>query len=1218
VLTPPVVFKTVQQSLKVPPRACSEGFSIFTLLHCFRRTIMFRNRCTWFSIALISVLAMVAPQVLSQGFVDNFNRPDQAGPPEDWTAFRGEWTITDGSLVGESSDFDNNPLREAWIWAGQPPVELSSDLELSFDMNFLTDSNVGDRNGRHAGVFFCSSRPTHRWDRAGGINGYCLDWIDRVEDRGIRLVRIDGGDQTVLRNAGGELRSPPLHWRVALDAATIRVWGDDELVMEVEDDRHRGGHLGFWVWSNGTRVAYDNVMTGNAALLPLGEQRTVQLQPGVDGEDTAAFYFTAHREAGAPGNTIVFSLDGQEGDENALLMAWGRVPTKNDFDLAADARGQADQRLVIPFARDDLAYVVPYAKRGGGREGNEFNSVILQAELPGILLDGLSVESAFRPSPGGSSGRVTTSVFGAGFTAETSFLFSGQAGAGIAVVETQFVSSNHVLLSLELGGRTLPGFYQLEARNGDEGSAQLQDAFLVEGGEVAPGVLEVSLIAAGEVRPFRLRPLQVRYSNIGRGSLAPRLLRIQPPAGVQLKLAGDYALVPPGVPVDILTVNSVGYPGSLPPGASGVQNLVYRVFSIPDPGIEGSEQLEFTVEVLSPRCLEAGPGCAPRLLTKPEDMPASAWARMGDVVGESLSDFISSLGELSTRVALRGGNPASVSEALRLAAHTAWTLEDPGNHFSGALSGVLRDSHGNPLGEVSVAAVRGAERACAVTGASGFFVIEGLQGGPGVYQLEAEGFSLSATGSVDIGGEASLGSVVAVGQANNSPFECEIFADSLQVAPLTTSPDRLVSVASVSVEIIIPIDPNYKSGTAGQSTVREVDLGEIVPNGKDLSGVQANVWIPYADDGVVSQEFDGRTIVYEITFENDENANGAAQKVDVFDCLPPELDWTTVRFLGAGVDDDYDCTSNTGISSVGSFNTEAECLPDSGGMTGNARFDIDLQADEDVDVKILCEQDENLLSWQFISLQAGTQVELDDDGQGFLQPHISGTSTGEAWVQFSVEIKNQKDALAPGTLIRNDATVVFKDLAIPVGPPEPGQVVLPQAKDQWDGLDCEGDGGAAGMGGNDDPGYVLTTEPVYHIIPQENYFPDGCDNGVDDDLDGLEDCDDDDCDTDEFCNPVGPLATFRRGDSNNDGGTDISDAITLFSYLFLGATPPPCDDAADANDDEGVDISDGIFVLYFLFQNGPAPEAPGASLCGEDPTADPNGDNLGCDDSVCQ
>ena len=106
---------------------------------------MFRNRCTWFSIALVSVLSMAGAQVIAQGFIDNFNRSDQAGPPEGWTAFRGEWTITDGSLVGESSDFDNNPLREAWIWAGDPPlvllndptVESSSTFELSFDMDFL-------------------------------------------------------------------------------------------------------------------------------------------------------------------------------------------------------------------------------------------------------------------------------------------------------------------------------------------------------------------------------------------------------------------------------------------------------------------------------------------------------------------------------------------------------------------------------------------------------------------------------------------------------------------------------------------------------------------------------------------------------------------------------------------------------------------------------------------------------------------------------------------------------------------------------------------------------------------------------------------------------------------------------------------------------------------------------------------------------------------------
>ncbi|MFP6631872.1 MAG: hypothetical protein VCD16_04505, partial [Planctomycetota bacterium] len=457
---------------------------------------MFRNRCTWFSIALVSVLSMAGPQVIAQGFIDNFNRPDQAGPPEEWTAYRGEWTLASGSLVGEASAANGSLSTEAWIWAGQPPLEEPSSLELYFDMNFLPDSTSVDEVGRHAGVMFCASTPTHRWD--GENNGYCLDWIDRRRDRGVRLLRFDGGSLTVLNIGGVELREPPSSWRVSVDSRLVRVWGDDELIMEVEDDRYRGGHLGFWVWSNGTRVAYDNVMTGNAALLlPLGEQRTVQLQPGVDGEDTAAFYFTAHREAGAPGNTIVFSLDGQEGDENALLMAWGRVPTPRDYDLAANLRGQADQRLVIPFARDELAYILPQAL-GDGDGGDGFNTVVLSAELPNIYLQELSVDSAPRPLPVDSPNRVTTSVFGGGFTQETNFIFTAEGGQRLPVVESRFVSSSHVLLTMDVTARSFLGSYSLQVSNGEVRGAPLPEAFRIDEG-ANPGVLEVTLVLSGRV-----------------------------------------------------------------------------------------------------------------------------------------------------------------------------------------------------------------------------------------------------------------------------------------------------------------------------------------------------------------------------------------------------------------------------------------------------------------------------------------------------------------------------------------------------------------------------------------------------------------------------------------------------------------------------------------------------------------------------------------------
>lgn len=91
----------------------------------------------------------------------------------------------------------------------------------------------------------------------------------------------------------------------------------------------------------------------------------------------------------------------------------------------------------------------------------------------------------------------------------------------------------------------------------------------------------------------------------------------------------------------------------------------------------------------------------------------------------------------------------------------------------------------------------------------------------------------------------------------------------------------------------------------------------------------------------------------------------------------------------------------------------------------------------------------------------------------------------------------------------------------------------------------------------------------------------------------------------------GPLPgdNFKRGDANDDGGFDISDAIFTLASLFTpGAPQPNCADAGDANDDENFDISDAIFTLAALFTPGaPLPSAPGA-VCGVDPA----GDSLDC------
>ena len=95
----------------------------------------------------------------------------------------------------------------------------------------------------------------------------------------------------------------------------------------------------------------------------------------------------------------------------------------------------------------------------------------------------------------------------------------------------------------------------------------------------------------------------------------------------------------------------------------------------------------------------------------------------------------------------------------------------------------------------------------------------------------------------------------------------------------------------------------------------------------------------------------------------------------------------------------------------------------------------------------------------------------------------------------------------------------------------------------------------------------------------------------------------------EYCGEVPPvrIQQFRRGDSNADGTTDISDAIAILGYLFLGDNKVPCEQAGDANDEGALDISDVIYVLSYLFLGG-TPIAPPVGTCGIDPT----GHGLSC------
>ena len=87
------------------------------------------------------------------------------------------------------------------------------------------------------------------------------------------------------------------------------------------------------------------------------------------------------------------------------------------------------------------------------------------------------------------------------------------------------------------------------------------------------------------------------------------------------------------------------------------------------------------------------------------------------------------------------------------------------------------------------------------------------------------------------------------------------------------------------------------------------------------------------------------------------------------------------------------------------------------------------------------------------------------------------------------------------------------------------------------------------------------------------------------------------------------LQAFKRADFNVDDVVDLSDAISLLSWLFTGGPPTTCENAGDANSDRQLDISDASYLLSWLFTGGPIPAAPGPTVCGVDRSPDA----LSCD-----
>jgi polyhydroxybutyrate depolymerase len=70
-------------------------------------------------------------------------------------------------------------------------------------------------------------------------------------------------------------------------------------------------------------------------------------------------------------------------------------------------------------------------------------------------------------------------------------------------------------------------------------------------------------------------------------------------------------------------------------------------------------------------------------------------------------------------------------------------------------------------------------------------------------------------------------------------------------------------------------------------------------------------------------------------------------------------------------------------------------------------------------------------------------------------------------------------------------------------------------------------------------------------------------------------------------------APFVRGDVDGGGTVEMTDAVQIFGYLYLGDPATiGCGDVADVDDNGVLEMADGIYILSHFFLGGPRPRPP--------------------------
>ncbi|NLF30106.1 MAG: cadherin-like domain-containing protein, partial [Planctomycetes bacterium] len=449
---------------------------------------------------------------------------------------------------------------------------------------------------------------------------------------------------------------------------------------------------------------------------------------------TLAQGFSRYYKVDVPaGQTLLVRLDSQAADAaNRLFVAFGRVPTASDFDVASAGAFLADVEAVVPTTQAGTYYIMATAELVVGAE----QTYDLTAEIVPY-----SVRQAL-PAAVGDTGPVTLKLRGARLTADTTFGLVGPDGVVIAPTAVRVVDPSLAYATFDLAGAAL-GAYAVRAT--DVGAAL--NHVLADGVTVIDGAgarIDARFEGPTSVRFGSSYQVGLYYGNLGDADGIAPLIWLANNTGTPMGVTPDGLDDGPGMM--FLGAGDEGPAGVLRPGElytipiyfhASTETIDYNSVSIYHADDVGAIDWDFFE-----------PGV--RRTDMSDELWAAVWRQVQDNIGDTMGSLVRTLAANATLLPASMGSPRHVGLLLQMEVERALA------QVTSSLAGTcVRGSLDVQVAGRTLYAIRreGSEVFHAVAMNDGSFYLHGLPAG--TYDFAFEGAVVDA---------ADQGQVVAADQ----------------------------------------------------------------------------------------------------------------------------------------------------------------------------------------------------------------------------------------------------------------------------------------------------------------------------------------------------------------------------------------------------------------------------------------------------------------------